>query len=91
MLTKTLEWLDQFASDYGIKKAYIFGSVIRSGKFYLNSDIDIAVKQINNQDYCTVISLLSSYLEREVNIIKLENCHFAHRIRENGILWTKKP
>ncbi len=34
------------------------------------------------------ISILSYYLGREVDIILLKNCHFAHRIREEGILWT---
>jgi predicted nucleotidyltransferase len=91
LLAKTLDWLNRFAINYGINKAYIFGSVIRREKFHQASDIDLAVEQINNQDYCTVISLLANYLEREVDIIKLDSCHFADRIREKGIIWTKTP
>ncbi len=91
LITKTQQWLDQFAPQYGIDKAYLFGSVTQPGKFHQNSDIDLAVEQINPDDYCTAISLLSAYLGREVDIIKLDNCHFSHRIRQSGVLWTKIP
>lgn len=91
LLEKTQQWLEEFASVYGINKVYIFGSVTRPKKFNQNSDIDLAVEEINAQDYFLVISLLSAYLGREVDLIKLENCHFAERIRQTGILWTKNP
>ncbi len=89
LIAKTQQWLDQFASDYGIEKAHLFGSVTKPGKFHQNSDIDLAVEQINPDDYCTAISLLSAYLGREVDIIKLDACHFAERIRQTGMVWTK--
>jgi hypothetical protein len=91
LLKKTCQWLDQFAGEYDVTQAYIFGSVTRAGKFHHNSDIDLAVETINPEKHCLAISLLSTYLERDVDLIKLDSCHFAHRIRQTGILWTKTP
>ncbi len=91
ILKKTQEWLDNNASEYGIKKAYIFGSVTYPNKFNENSDVDLAVEEINAEKHFLAISFLSTYLEREVDIIKLNHCHFADRIREKGILWMKTP
>lgn len=91
LLNKVQEWLNKFSSSYGIKQAYIFGSILRYGCFHEQSDIDIAVEEINPEDYCTVISLLQQYLGREVDVIMLDNCHFAPKIRDTGLLWTKTP
>ncbi|EAZ91796.1 nucleotidyltransferase family protein [Crocosphaera chwakensis] len=91
ILKKTQKWLDKYASDYGIKKAYIFGSVTYPNKFHQDSDVDLAVEEINPEKHFLAISLLSTYLEREVDIIKLNQCHFANRICEKGILWMKTP
>jgi predicted nucleotidyltransferase len=89
MLRKTQAWLEEFATEYGIEKAYIFGSVTRPGKFHQNSDVDLAVEQIKPEKYCLAISLLSAHLQREVDVIELEKCHFSDRLRQTGILWTK--
>jgi predicted nucleotidyltransferase len=91
LIIKTKEWLDEFSTEFGIDQAYIFGSVTRAGKFHQNSDIDVAVENINPEKYCLAISLLSTYLGRDVDIIKLNNCHFGDRIRQTGIRWTKTP
>ncbi len=91
ILKKTQEWLDNNARDYGIKKAYIFGSVTYPNKFHQDSDVDLAVETINPEKHFLAISFLSTYLEREVDIIKLNHCHFGDRIREQGILWMKTP
>jgi uncharacterized protein len=89
LLNKTLNWLDKFGPQYGIQKAYIFGSLIQSKRFNPQSDIDIAVEQINPDDFFSVISLISEATEREVDVIELNKCHFANRIRQSGILWTR--
>ncbi len=91
LLKKIKQWLDQYGEQYGINCAYIFGSVTRPYHFHGKSDIDLAVETINQDKFCLVISLLSEYLEREVDVIQLRNCHFADRIRHTAILWTKTP
>jgi predicted nucleotidyltransferase len=90
LLAKTQHWLDENGVEYGIDRAYIFGSVTRPYKFHPGSDVDIAVENINPELHFNAISILAEYLGREVDIILLKNCHFAHRIREQGILWTAK-
>ena len=89
LLKKTLNWLDKFGPEYGIQKAYIFGSLTQPQRFNTQSDIDIAVEQINLDDFFSVISLISEATEREVDVIELNKCHFANRIRQSGILWTR--
>jgi predicted nucleotidyltransferase len=88
LLIQLQAWLDQNGERYGIDRAYIFGSVTRPHRFHQNSDIDLAIENINPEDFCLVISLLYEYLAREVDVIQLRYCHFANRIRQTGILWT---
>ncbi|MGI0480763.1 nucleotidyltransferase family protein [Geminocystis sp. CENA526] len=89
LMIKIKQWLEEFSNEYGITKAYIFGSVTKEGRFHENSDIDIAIEDIYPEKYCLAISLLSTYLERDVDLIKLDQCHFSQRIRQTGIVWTK--
>lgn len=91
LLAQVKRWLDDYGGQYGIRSAYIFGSLTRPDRFTETSDVDIAVEQIDPEVFFTVISLLVTALGREVDLIKLDQCHFAHRIREAGILWTKMP
>jgi hypothetical protein len=88
LLQKVQQWLDQYGSEYGIQKAFIFGSATRPGHFHNDSDVDIAVEQIDGDRYFSAISYLSTHLERHVDLIELNKCHFEHRIRETGIVWT---
>jgi hypothetical protein len=89
LLRKVMKWLDEYGLQHGIQTAYIFGSLTRPQRFHQNSDIDIAVEQINPDDFFSVISFISEATEREVDVIELNKCHFANRIRQSGILWTK--
>ena len=91
ILAQVIEWLETVGSQHGIKQAYIFGSLTRPGDFTEASDVDIAISGKLPEDFCPLMSLLSTTLGREVDLIHLEKCHFAERIREKGILWTKMP
>ncbi|MGJ3251838.1 MAG: nucleotidyltransferase family protein [Elainellaceae cyanobacterium] len=75
-------------AEYGITHAFIFGSVSRPGHVHENSDVDVAVESIAGDRYFMAISLLSSWLEHDVDLIELNQCPFQHRIRETGIVWT---
>lgn len=87
LLKKTLTWLDNSGSQYGIQKAYIFGSITQHGRFNQQSDIDIAVDNINSDDFFAVISFISETTGRDVDVIEISKCHFAEQIRRTGILW----
>jgi hypothetical protein len=90
LLEKTIDWLDHYGSQYGIKQAYIFGSLTRKNQFSKESDIDVAVEITNTDNFFSLIGFISEATGRDVDLILLTNCHFANRIRERGIQWTPK-
>lgn len=89
VLQQVLAWLQSSGQHYGLETAYIFGSVTRPGRFHENSDVDIGVEQIDPVRQIDAIADLSFTLLREVDIVDLRRCHFAHRIREQGQRWTQ--
>jgi len=76
-------------AEYGIQQAYLFGSLVVPGRFGPDSDVDIAVEQIDPERFFEAMAQFSLSLGREVDLIELSKCHFADRIRERGILWGK--
>ena len=79
------------ANRFKISDAYIFGSVIKSGKFGKYSDVDIAIKGLNKFLQYKFIANISSLIERNVDVILLEDeCHFTDIIIQEGIQWKKK-
>lgn len=56
----------------GAKEVFIFGS-IANGKFNENSDIDIAIKGLNEKDFYKVASVLMFELENEIDLIDLDD------------------
>lgn len=72
----------------GAKEVFIFGS-IANGKFNENSDIDIAVKGLNESDFYKVASILMFELENEFDLIDLddkENDFSKMLLRVGGLL-----
>jgi predicted nucleotidyltransferase len=88
VLTRVLRLLDEIGPAYGIQQAYVFGSLTKRHRFRLNSDVDIAVEQINPERFFEAMSKLSTYLGREVDLVELNKCHFADKIRREGVMWT---
>ena len=64
--------LIQILKENGAKEIFIFGS-IANGKFNENSDIDIAVKGLNEKDFYKVASILMFELENEIDLIDLDD------------------
>jgi uncharacterized protein len=89
LLTQVMAWLDANAADYGIDRAYLFGSITRPHRFAEASDVDIAVEQIDPDRFFTAMGTLMETLERDVDLVELSKCHFADRIRQRGLLWTR--
>ena len=88
LLEETQRALEALGPRYGIRRAYIFGSLVAPGRFGLHSDVDIAVEQMDSRQLTEAIGAFSARLGCRVDFIELEKCHFAHRIREKGLLWT---
>ena len=62
----------QILKENGAKEVFIFGS-IANGKFNENSDIDIAVRGLNEKDFYRVASILMFELENEFDLIDLDD------------------
>jgi len=90
-LQKVHQWLNEYAVEYGIHHAFIFGSLTRPRHFHDRSDVDVAVEQINPEMFFQAMADLSGCVERDVDLIELEKCPFQHRIRERGIEWIAPP
>ena len=56
LLKKVLRWLDNNGLEYGIDRAYVFGSVTQPHRFTDNSDVDVAVETIKADSYFLVIN-----------------------------------
>ncbi len=93
LLQETLHWLSDHASKYGIQNGYVFGSVTQGNRFHQNSDIDLAVETHKTGDICGLMGALSMHLNRDVDLIPLDQCHFAEKIRQVGLPWkaNKSP
>ncbi|MEM6255544.1 MAG: nucleotidyltransferase domain-containing protein [Cyanobacteria bacterium P01_D01_bin.156] len=88
LLASATEWLSANAQTYGITHGYIFGSVTVPGRFTQASDIDIAVDTWDIGNICGLMGYLSLHLNRDVDVVPLDQCHFADKIRSLGMPWS---
>lgn len=90
---KTLEKIIPFIKRYFIKKnvskVYLIGSILQPFNFTENSDIDIAIEDLN-EDYFRTMCELEEILQRNVHLIEMGNCSFAHNIKTRGLLLYEK-
>lgn len=80
----------ELSKKYNWGAVYIFGSLIKRGKFSNKSDIDIAVKGLDKFDYFSFVGEISALLNRSVDVINMEDCHFAESIVSKGVRWSMK-
>lgn len=90
LLTQTVELLEAHNEQYGIRLAYIFGSVAQPHRFHEQSDVDIAIETGRPLLLTEAIGRFSSLLGRDVDLINLATVSFADRIRREGVVWTPK-
>ncbi|MBW4474263.1 MAG: nucleotidyltransferase domain-containing protein [Stenomitos rutilans HA7619-LM2] len=88
LLQMALIWLQHHAIDFGIEQGYLFGSITQTGRFSRQSDLDLAVESLQHGDPFGLGSYLSLHVDREVDVVPLDQCHFAAKIRQTGIVWN---
>ncbi|MEO0457152.1 MAG: nucleotidyltransferase domain-containing protein [Cyanobacteria bacterium P01_A01_bin.114] len=88
LLSNALAWLQANAADYGVRQGYLFGSVTEAGRFRPASDIDLAIETLAGGQPFALIGAFSLQINREVDLVPLDQCHFADKIRRVGLLWT---
>lgn len=82
--------LDTLSETYSWDEVYIFGSLIRERKFSSKSDVDIAIKGLNKFQHFSFVGDFSLLLGRDVDVIRLEDCHFNNSITSGGIKWSSR-
>ncbi|MGA1625470.1 MAG: nucleotidyltransferase family protein [Prochlorothrix sp.] len=87
LLTLALGWLQKHGQGFGFDRGYLFGSITQAGRFTEYSDIDVAVESLGGQVSMAISSYLMTDLDRDVDLVPLDRCHFAAKIRREGILW----
>ena len=84
---RALRLLDESPVD--LDEAILFGSVVRPGRFSDRSDVDIAVPDLEPRAYFALMGHLEEGLEREIDLVSIDTCHFADSIRRMGLRWTR--
>ena len=76
-----------------VERVYLFGSILTENHFRKFSDIDVAVEGLDSKDYLTVFGELEELLGTEqIDLVRLEKCHFADLIEKYGeLLVSKNP
>lgn len=82
--------LEKLMKRYVWDEAYIFGSITRTGKYHPGSDVDIALSGLNKFDYYAFVGDISELLNKQVDVVLLEECSFSRSILEKGIRWNLK-
>ena len=82
--------IERLTKRYQWDEIYLFGSITKPERFSQRSDVDIGIKGLNKYQHYRFISDFSGLLEREVDVVRLEDCPFAEAIVKRGIKW-KKP
>ena len=90
VLRQVEDALSSLEKKYQWDEAYLFGSIVLEGRFRRNSDIDIAVMGLKKNDYYEFVGEISDLLNKSVDVVLLEECHFAESIKEKGIKWNPK-
>ncbi len=84
ILADTIEALKKYFRRKRVRKVYLTGSILREGKYYPFSDLDIAVEGLE-EDYWETLVQLEDLLDKNVDLIELESCRFKQEILERGL------
>lgn len=81
--------LETLSPQYNWDEIFVFGSVTRPERFSRYSDVDIGVRGLNKFLHYQFVGEISMLLDRDVDVVRLEDCSFAETITARGIRWTK--
>ena len=79
----------RLAKSYGIERVILFGSAIKPGRFHERSDVDVAVDGLATKDYFSFMSALSRAIERDVDVIQIEDEEAKKLLRKSSLVWEK--
>ena len=89
VVEKVWNAIERLSHTYQWDDLYIFGSAAKSDRFGEGSDIDIGIDGLDKFLHYRFIADLSGFVDKEVDVVRLEDCTFADAIRARGIRWKK--
>jgi hypothetical protein len=89
MIQKLKRAVPKLAESYGIDRVLLFGSAIKPGRFHERSDLDVAVAGLASEDYFSFMAALSRAIERDVDVVHIEDENAKRLIRKSRLLWKK--
>jgi len=89
-LAATLDLLNELSDEFGYDSAYIFGSLVKQGRFNKDSDVDLAVDNVATEKFFKLIARASVQLNRNVDLVVLNECPFVSRIYKEGLAWKRQ-
>jgi predicted nucleotidyltransferase len=89
VVEKVWNAIERLSHIYQWDDLYIFGSAAKSDRFGEDSDIDIGIDGLDKFSHYRFIADLSGLVDKEVDVVRLEDCSFADAIRARGIRWKK--
>lgn len=87
MLARVIAALEEVVPAFGVRRAYIFGSLAKPGRYHERSDVDVAVEWPGAGDFFDPAAEVSRRVGQDIDILPLERIPFADKIRREGILW----
>ena len=86
-LNSATEKVNKILKENGATEIFIFGSIV-NGNLNRNSDIDIAIRGIRQEDFYKVASILMFELEKEIDLVDLDDKtdRFSQMILKNSNL-----
>ena len=84
ILNRTKNLLREYFTDKKVKRIFLIGSILKKGRFYPFSDIDIAVDGLKEQ-YFKILSELEDLLGRQVDLIELQKSRLKDFIEGKGL------
>lgn len=85
LLKRFINVLANLREKYNLSEAFVFGSIVKPGRFIGNSDLDVAVKGLQNDRYFEFMAEISNEIGRDVDVVELEKCRFTEKIKREGI------
>ncbi|AEG13781.1 DNA polymerase beta domain protein region [Desulfofundulus kuznetsovii DSM 6115] len=64
--------------NYGAKEVWLFGSLIRSGSFHRNSDIDLAAAGLPAQEFFRILARLNESIISPTPLDRKGKCSYNH-------------
>lgn len=88
---RKLEEIKKVLCHYDVKKIIVFGSLIEREKFRLNSDIDIGVEGLKDENFFKAYAELIDKIDVKIDMISIENIDgvFKEKVLQGKVLYEE--